>query len=151
MAETSRLLKDYLAGYTSGLVSAKASGYELRLDVNSVLTAGDNLMAYLKESKTSSYALAASYVKVLQKLEDMEELSMPSEAEWSEAIDEVTEAWPEIREDVLAQGIDPNDHISHWIKAKEIDGHRAIEQKMELAIEEIGMTFTCLLYTSRCV
>ena len=142
MAETSRLLKDYLAGYTSGLVSAKASGYELRLDVNSVLTAGDNLMAYLKESKTSSYALAASYVKVLQKLEDMEELSMPSEAEWSEAIDEVTEAWPEIREDVLAQGIDPNDHISHWIKAKEIDGHRAIEQKMELAIEEIGMTFT---------
>lgn len=61
LAETSRLLKDYLAGYTSGLVSAKASGYELRLDVNSVLTAGDNLMAYLKETKTSSYELAASY------------------------------------------------------------------------------------------
>lgn len=142
LAETSRLLKDYLAGYTSGLVSAKASGYELRLDVNSVLTAGDNLMAYLKETKTSSYELAASYMKALQKMEDMEEFSMPSHAEWSDAIDEITDAWPEMREDVLAQGIDPDDHISHWIKAKEIDGHRAVEQKMELAIEEIGMTLT---------
>lgn len=72
----------------------------------------------------------------------MEGEGLPSRSEWDEAIEDLTAAWPEVRAEVLAQVISPKDHFSHWIKAKEIDSRRAIEQKIALQVEKIGMTLT---------